>query len=138
MKQKKIYRVWTSMKQRCDNPNIKYYEHYGGRGITYCKRWSKFENFLKDMGEKPEGKSLDRIDNNKNYSKNNCKWATWAEQNRNTRRNVIYKGECATDASKRLGGGRNLVQRRIKNGWDIKKAFTTKLAEEIISVLSGE
>lgn len=118
-------RIWRNMKYRCDNPKNSRYKYYGEKGISYSKRWKSFELFLKDMGERPDGLSLDRIDNSKNYSKENCRWATQFEQNRNTTRNVIFNGECAYDASMRLGNYPNLVQKRIKRGWEIEKAFIT-------------
>lgn len=84
----KTYTVWRNMVHRCGNPNRPGYENYGGRGITVCSRWKGehgFENFLADMGEKPEGLSLDRIDNDGNYEPSNCRWATWKQQNTNKR-----------------------------------------------------
>lgn len=75
------YSSWTMMRQRCNNPKTRGYERYGGRGITVCDRWANsFENFLEDMGERPKGKTLDRIDSNKNYCKENCQWSTPKEQ----------------------------------------------------------
>lgn len=81
----KTYASWSAMHTRCRNPKQKTYSYYGGRGVTVCESWNTFENFLKDMGERPEGKTLDRIDCNGNYSPENCKWSTHAEQSRNTR-----------------------------------------------------
>lgn len=81
----RTHRIWKAMRSRCNNPNIPRYKDYGGRGITVCKRWDKFENFLADMGEAPDGHSIDRINNNKGYSPSNCKWSTPTEQNRNQR-----------------------------------------------------
>ena len=74
-----------AMKQRCEDPSQVGYPRYGGRGIKICGQWSKFENFLNDMGERPEGKSLDRIDNWGNYEPYNCRWATVKEQQANKR-----------------------------------------------------
>lgn len=75
------YKCWLNMKDRCGNPNTPTYKHYGGRGITVCDRWQKsFKDFLSDMGEKPDNLSLDRIDNNKGYYKENCRWATEQQQ----------------------------------------------------------
>jgi hypothetical protein len=69
------------MQDRCDRKRHPAYERYGGRGITICDRWRSFENFLADLGERPEGKTLDRIDPDGNYEPSNCRWATWEEQN---------------------------------------------------------
>lgn len=83
------YTRWNAMIQRCANPNDKMYHRYGGRGITVCDRWLQFEAFLGDMGEAPDGLCLDRIDNDKGYYKENCRWTTWTVNNNN--RNVCQR-----------------------------------------------
>lgn len=81
------YRAWVNLKARCDNPNTPQYKDYGGRGITYAPSWKKFESFLSDMGLKTdESLSIDRINNDGNYNKTNCRWATRIEQAANKRR----------------------------------------------------
>lgn len=83
--------IWKQMRRRCENPKHKQYIDYGGRGITVCRRWWKFSNFFKDMGKKPDGKSIDRINNDGGYKKSNCKWSTPKEQatNRRSRARVL-------------------------------------------------
>lgn len=86
MKGTKTYASWHDMKQRCLNPNNPAFDRYGGRGIAVSERWLTFENFLADMGAKPKGYELDRIDNDGPYTKNNCRWTT-PKNNANNRRN---------------------------------------------------
>jgi hypothetical protein len=80
-----MYTLWNNMRQRCSNSKNKDYSRYGAQGVMVCKRWNNFANFLEDMGEKPEGQSLDRIDNKGNYTPENCRWATYAQQTHNSR-----------------------------------------------------
>lgn len=79
------YNSWANMIQRCNNSNHPRYKDYGGRGITVCERWLRFENFLEDMGEAPPDHTIERKNNDRGYFKKNCKWATRAEQNKNKR-----------------------------------------------------
>lgn len=129
----RAYRSWGSMKARCFNKFDKWYCRYGGRGITVCKRWMKFENFYLDMGERPLGKSLDRINNNGNYEPANCRWATKTEQMGNKSNNVIYElngiKDCVSGWSRRLGIKRETLQSRIVRGWSLIDLLTKKIGE---------
>jgi hypothetical protein len=118
--------MWT----RCTNPNRSTWKHYGGKGVTICKRWTKFENFLADMGPRPTGTSLDRIDSNKNYTPANCRWADTKTQNRNSAQVVWVT---INGAKKRLvewcelkGVSINTVRHRVKyHGLTYVQALST-------------
>ena len=113
---------------RCYNPNNAAYNRYGGRGITVCKRWRKFENFLADMGNRPSSKySIDRIDNSGNYTRENCKWSTMKEQCRNRRNNrlLTLNGEthCVAEWVDIVGIRSDTIRARLKRGWSVERAL---------------
>lgn len=124
----KSYGVWEGIIQRCYNKNNKSYKNYGGRGIITPEEWKQFKNFYRDMGERPKNKEIDRIDNQKGYSKENCRWVTRAENNRNHRRNVQVciggRMFCLLDACRILG----VNYKTISGRWRKK----TKTVEEFI------
>jgi len=137
MTKSSTHQVWCAMKTRCYNKNNHGYKYYGARGIKICKRWNKFKNFYKDIGEKPKGMSIDRIDNNGNYKPSNCRWATQKEQCRNTRRNhnITFKNktQCITAWAEEIGINRRTLQHRFNFNWSIKKAFETPSQRKIKS-----
>jgi hypothetical protein len=92
------YRTWANMIQRCTNQNNKDFKDYGARGITVCDKWAAFDAFLEDMGERPEGATIDREDNNGNYDPSNCRWATLETQSKNKRttRRIEFSGVTKT------------------------------------------
>ncbi len=122
------YYTWANMLDRCRNSNTPDYDRYGGRGITVCDRWLAFENFLADMGERPEGLTLDRIDNSGGYSRDNCRWATQIEQNRNRRDNrlLTMNGEtlCLAEWAEQRGLSTSAIRHRLKQGWPLDLALT--------------
>jgi hypothetical protein len=126
-----LYRMFRSLLQRCLNPNHPSYPHYGGRGITVCERWRSaggFERFLADMGDRPEGTSIDRVDNERGYEPANCRWATGAQQRRNTRCTVLITidgvTQCMKDWCDASGVDTATAHGRIRNGWDPARAVT--------------
>lgn len=131
------YKSWDKMMTRCRNHNCKEYKYYGGRGIKVCERWSDFSNFLQDMGERPNGKTLDRIDNNGDYEPSNCKWATDKQQANNNRRNVryLYNGEMKTIAelSDILGISYDTLWCRLKRyKWSLENSLTKPVSKSNI------
>lgn len=124
------YITWDSMIQRCQNPNNTYFEYYGGRGIKVCDRWESFENFLEDMGERPNGKTLDRYpDKDGDYCPPNCRWATRKEQANNRRSNrwLAFNGKKMTVSqwADELKMNPLTLRNRLNNCWSVEKALTT-------------
>jgi len=124
----KTYDVWNNMMARCYNPKGSGYENYGGRGIKVCERWRDFKNFYADMGERPAGKSLDRIDNDGHYAPENCAWRSAAEQIRNRRTTVrlTWQGETLTvpEWAERLGVTYKFLEHRREMGWSVERIFS--------------
>lgn len=125
------YKNWFGMKARCTDPNHTGYPWYGARGITVCQEWrDSFEAFLRDVGERPSRQhTLDRIDNARGYEPGNVRWATRAEQMRNTRANrwLEFNGERLTiqDWAQRLGSTNATLHTRLERGWPLEKVLTT-------------
>ena len=129
MTKTKIFRIWSGMRTRCLNKNSESYFRYGGRGITIDPSWDTFAQFYLDMGDPPKGLSLDRKDNNKAYSKSNCRWATSTTQaiNRRSTRFITYKNKTLSisDWARTIGIRIDTLHYRFNHGWSIEKALTT-------------
>jgi hypothetical protein len=129
----KEYNIWEKMKNRCYCEKDKRYKNYGGRGIKVCDEWkNSFENFINDMGLRPDiNHSLDRIDNNKGYCKENCRWATRLEQanNKSNSRLLTYNGLSLTTRqwSEKLNVNFKTLNSRIAKKWTIERALNTPI-----------
>lgn len=129
----RTYKSWQSMKSRCLNPNSPDFLRYGGRGITvHCNWVVSFEAFLADMGERPEGLTLDRINNSIGYSPDNCRWVSRKNQSRNRSNNNLFtigcETKCMAEWGEIYGISRNVIWSRINNlHWTIHNAITTPL-----------
>lgn len=125
----RAYTSWDGMIQRCFNPNNKRFKGYGGRGITVCERWRKFHDFYADMGERPSGLSIDRINNDGDYEPGNCRWATPKQQQNNLRTNAFieFRGERLRkhEWARRMGISIGALFFRLQHGWSIERALTT-------------
>lgn len=127
------YAAWCTLIQRCTAKSGRASSYYAARGITVCDRWRDFENFYADMGSRPRGMSIERIDNAGNYEPGNCRWATQKEQMRNMRRNGMVEvngvSMCATDAAKKMGVSAGRIFYRVsKYGMSHQEAFDAVLA----------
>lgn len=140
--------AWYDIRRRCLNSASPHWEHYGGRGISICQRWlDNFHNFLADMGPRPSPEySIDRINNNGHYScgkceeciangwSANCRWATWLQQHRNRRNNhlLTFQGQtcCISEWAEILGLQEQLIHSRLKRGWSVNRALSTKVNKD--------
>lgn len=124
----RTYQAWCSMRRRCTNQKSKHWHNYGGRGITFDVRWNDYQCFEADMGQAPDGMTLERIDNNGNYGPDNCRWATRSEQMLNTRSNRLLsfngKTQCLTSWAKELGIKAGTMRSRLRYGWSIERICT--------------
>lgn len=122
------YQSWRSMIARCRDARSPSFRFYGARGISVCDRWKDFATFLQDMGERPAGTTLDRIDNAKGYEPGNCRWSTQVEQqnNRSTNRRIEFQGRTQTLAewARELGLPQGLLWHRLGSGWSVERALT--------------
>ncbi len=129
------YRSWSAMRTRCTNKRNLHFKDYGGRGISICARWDKFENFYADMGPRPKGMTLDRKENNGNYEPGNCRWATHPMQTGNTRasHNLVFGGEkrCLSDWARRIGMKRETLRQRLARGWSVERSFNERLVKHV-------
>ena len=131
LSQTPTYDCFRNMHQRCSNPKNVGYANYGGRGIKVCSRWSIVDNFVEDMGLKPDGLTIDRIDNDGDYTPENCKWSTPLEQGQNKRvyknaRLVTFDGLTlsVSEWSRRTGINATTIEYRLGAGWSVEKAIT--------------
>lgn len=122
-----IYSIWDSMIARCDRPSRKDFHRYGGSGISVCDRWKTFQNFYNDMGDRPDGMSIDRIDNTKGYHPDNCRWATAKTQARNQSKNrlITYGGrtQCLSAWAEEIGMSSISLQSRLDRGWSVERSI---------------
>lgn len=129
MTKTRTFKSWESMKQRCNNPKAPSYSSYGGRGIRVCDRWlENFSFFFEDMGERPEGKTLDRVDVNGDYTPENCRWASASEQQRNKTTSMMleWQGQrkSPADWAEIVGISSKIICGRIAAGWPVVDALT--------------
>lgn len=125
-----VYSSWNSMMQRCHNHTHDQYPRYGGSGIVVCEQWHNFENFFRDMGDRPAGMTIDRIDGEKNYEPGNCQWASKKEQANNRKNNkpIAFNGRSmnAREWGKETGIPWQTIDGRLRRGWSVERALTPK------------
>jgi hypothetical protein len=132
------YNSWLAMKSRCFNESNNVYHLYGGRGITVCDKWLNFEGFFEDMGYRPEGTTIERINSDRNYEPGNCRWATAQEQANNisTNHRIEYNGQTKTLAEWSRDGSvvnQFALSKRLSRGWTPEQALTLPVGEEVNS-----
>lgn len=125
----RTYRIWQGMHRRCSNPKDKAFPRYGAMGITVCERWKNFENFLADMGNPQPEMTLDRKENDRGYSPDNCRWVTKKAQNRNKKNSlmVTWRGrtQCLAAWAEELGFSRTCLNQRLVAGWSVEATLST-------------
>lgn len=135
MSETPMHRIWKGMKARCLNPNNPRWSSYGGRGIRVCQRWQhSFKSFYDDMGPRPAGTSLERVDNNGDYKPSNCVWATPKQQQNNMRSNVFVEHEgrrlTVTQWAREVGIGVGTVRARLRRGWTVQEMLNPDTSKQ--------
>lgn len=125
----RAYKCWKAMRQRCYNSNNPQYENYGGRGIQICAAWNSFERFYEDMGECPEGYSIERIDNDSGYEKSNCKWLPRQLQARNTRKTWFTEEQ--VQRIRRRYADESITQRELARQYGVPEAAVNKVVNNL-------
>ncbi len=136
--EQKEYLIWKAAKARCHTTTHRDYDRYGGRGISMCKEWrDDYDAFLSYMGPKPEGYSIERINNDGNYEPGNVRWASRKEQshNRSTNHNIEYNGEthCLEEWSRITNIHKNTLRKRMDLGWSIEDTLTRRPRKKIVT-----
>lgn len=130
----RVYRIWQGMWQRCTNRKAPGWENYGGRGISVCRRWQSFENFLADMGLPSVSSTIERRDNERGYTPKNCIWIPRGQQNWNKRNTValVWRGRTQhlSAWARELNIKRDTLRQRLRWGWTVEEAFTTPVAPQ--------
>jgi hypothetical protein len=122
------YQTWRSMRQRCNNPAHPQFERYGGRGISICARWDDFSAFLADMGPKPDGFTIERVNNSGDYEPGNCIWATPSDQARNRRTTIMIGNVSLTELAEQHGVKRDTALKRYRKGLPLDRVLATSSA----------